>query len=77
MGQKNYILSPFPGTETPLDVKTYSLFPTLSLNVPFVLQKEFQAHLQSVELFFVLFFFQMQHFCFVAEAEECFGVGFV
>lgn len=48
-----------PGTETPLDLKIYSLFPTLSLNVPFVLQKEFQAHLQSVELF--LFFFQMYH----------------
>lgn len=45
----------FPGTEAPLDLKTYSLFPTLSLNVPFVLQKEFQAHLQSVELGWFLF----------------------
>lgn len=40
----------FPGTEAPVDLKTYSLFPILSLNVPFVLQKEFQAHLLSVEL---------------------------
>lgn len=75
-GRKKLHSVSFPGTETPLDLKTHSLFPTLSLNVPFVLQKEFQAHLQPVELGLVLFFkCTMQHFCFVAEAEECFGVG--
>lgn len=47
-----------------LDLKTYSSFFALSLNVPFVSQKVFQAHVQSADFFFNR---TLQHFCFVAE----------
>lgn len=70
--KKKWLSVSSSGRVKSLNLKTYSSFLALSLNVPFVLQKVFQEHVQSRDFFLNV---PCSIFALLQSAEECFWLG--